>query len=100
LVVVHARDQKLTSSETLRASVRPALVRRQILSFSIRVLAAGDFSGASAGVAALGDDGSVHFLEHSVDEKSLARMIDPNFKPAFQLGKPGPDGNQFWSVAP
>jgi FG-GAP-like repeat/FG-GAP repeat len=48
LVVIHARDRKLSSDASQRADVAQAKVTVQKLPFSIRALAAGDFTGAGA----------------------------------------------------
>jgi uncharacterized repeat protein (TIGR01451 family) len=94
LVVIHARDRKLSLDEAQRASVAPARVTVQNLPFSIQTLVAGDFTGAGPSVAALGDDAKVHIFEHTVAPGSLtARMAsDPDFRPTMQLSKPDKDG--------
>ncbi len=94
LVVIHARDRKLSSDQAKRAAVAPARVTVQNLSFSIQALAAGDFTGAGPSIAALGNDGKVHVLEHAVAPNSLAARIasDPDFRPTIQLAQPDKDG--------
>jgi hypothetical protein len=94
IVVIHARDRKLTSIESRRALVAPARVSVQSFSFAIDALAAGDFTGEGPSLAALGEDGKIHILEHSVSESTLGALADPNFRSAMQLSKPGPDGKQ------
>ncbi len=94
LVVIHARDRKLSSDQAKRAAVAPARVTVQNLSFSIQALAAGDFTGAGPSIAALGNDGKVHVLEHAVAPNSLAARLasDPDFRPTIQLAQPDKDG--------
>jgi Domain of unknown function DUF11/FG-GAP-like repeat/Putative binding domain, N-terminal len=65
LVVIHSRDRKLSLSPERRASVAPARVTVQSLSFAPLSIAAGDFTGAGPSVAALGDDGRLHILERT-----------------------------------
>jgi hypothetical protein len=94
IVLIHARDRKTSLDATQRATVALAKVTVQNFPFAIKALVAGDFTGTGPTVAALGDDGSVHVLEHTVsltspDSKAL---LDPNFQPTFQTAKPGPDG--------
>jgi len=83
LLIVHSRDRKLSLSKTIRSQVAPATVTRQTLPFAIRSLAAGSFADNRwLQLAALGDDGKVHLLEHPG-----AREM-----PATSLAIPGPDG--------
>jgi uncharacterized repeat protein (TIGR01451 family) len=95
LVVVHARDRKLSSDQAKRAAVAPAKVTVQNLPFSIQALAAGDFTGVEPSIAALGNDGKVHILEHALQPGSLAARMasEPNFRPTMQLASPDKDGN-------
>jgi hypothetical protein len=65
LLVIHARDRKLSLSPEKRASVSPARITVQSLSFSPLSIVAGDFTGAGPSVAALGDDGRLHILERT-----------------------------------
>ena len=74
LVVIHARDRRLASSPEQRASCRRR-VTVQKLGFALQALAAGDFTGAGPGIAALGADGQIHILEHALAENSLARRM-------------------------
>ena len=92
LVVIHARDRKLSQSEEQRKAVTPARVTVQPLSFWIETLAAGDFTGAAPSIAALDGNGTVHILEHAVADNSLLARMAANPEPAMQLAKPGPDG--------
>ena len=62
LLTVHARDRRLSMEKSDRAKVPTAEVTRQSFPFSINELAAGNFSGTASGLAALGDDGKVHYL--------------------------------------
>ncbi len=86
LVVVHGRDRKLSLDSAQRASVKPARVTVQQFNFNLQALAAGDFLGAGPSLAALGDDGRIHILEHMLGAHNLLeRMIDdPDFQPSFQ----------------
>ena len=95
LVVIHARDRKLSMDQVKRAAVAPARVTVQNLPFSIQALAAGDFTGAGPAIAALGNDGKVHILEHAVQPGSLAARMasDPDLQPTMQLANPDKDGN-------
>jgi len=92
LVVIHGRNRMLSSSEAERAKVPPAQITVQSFPFVVEAVAAGDFTGAGPSIAALGDDGTVHILEHSVTRASLGPLADPNFRPTFQMGKAGSDG--------
>ena len=68
LIVIHGRDRMLSHTKAMRATVPAAAITRQTLPFAIRTLTAGHFTGAAphlldlANLAALGDDGKVHFL--------------------------------------
>jgi uncharacterized repeat protein (TIGR01451 family) len=66
LLVIHARDRKLAVSGGQSASVAPARVTMQSFGFAIQALASGDFTGHGLSVAALGNDGRVHILEHQI----------------------------------
>jgi uncharacterized repeat protein (TIGR01451 family) len=96
LVVIHARDRKLSSDASQRAAVAPAKVTVQKLPFSIRALAAGDFTGAGPAIAALSEDGRVHIMEHALAPGSLAARLaaDPNFRPTIQVAAQGWDEKQ------
>jgi len=64
LIAIHGRDRKLTHLKSVRDAVPPAEITRQTLPFAVRALAAGRFTSARLlDLAALGDDGAVHFLE-------------------------------------
>ena len=93
LVLIHARDRGLTLNATQRAAMAPAKITVQSLPFAVKALVTGDFTGTGPTVAALGDDGSVHVLEHamSLAAPGAQSLLDPNFKPSFQLAKPGSD---------
>ena len=65
LLVIHARDRKLSLSAEQRASVGPARMTVQSLSFAPLSIAAGDFTGTEPSIAALGDDGRLHILERT-----------------------------------
>jgi len=95
LVVIHARDRKLSLDQAKRAAVAPARVTVQNLPFAIQALAAGDFTGAGPSIAALGNDGKVHILEHAVQPGSLAARMasDPDVRPTMRLANPDKDGN-------
>ena len=94
MLVIHARDRKLSLGAAQRAAVLPAKVTQQRFAFAIRALTAGDFTGAGPSVAALGDDGRVHILEHAMTQSILGAkaMSDPNFRPTFQLARRGAEG--------
>jgi uncharacterized repeat protein (TIGR01451 family) len=92
LVVLHARDRKLSSDESRRAAVAPARVTVQKLSFTIQALAAGDFTGAGPAIAALGEDGKVHILEHAIAPGSLASRVSNNPHPSMQIARSNKDG--------
>lgn len=68
LTLITGRDRSLASG----SSSVSATVTKQTLGFSIRALASGDFTGGAPSVAALGDDGSVHVLEHAVHSTAMA----------------------------
>jgi uncharacterized repeat protein (TIGR01451 family) len=93
LVVIHARDRKLSSDASQRAALAPAKVTVQKVSFTIQALAAGDFTGAGPAIAALGEDGRVHIMEHALAPGSLAARLaaDPNFRPTIQVAAQGRD---------
>ncbi|HEX3742807.1 MAG TPA: Ig-like domain-containing protein [Bryobacteraceae bacterium] len=65
LLLIHARDRRLTRSQADRESVPAATVTRQTLPFAPRSLAVGQFTSAGLDLAALGDDGRIHILERS-----------------------------------
>jgi hypothetical protein len=94
IVLVQGRDRKLFLDSAHRATVPPARVTAQSFPFAIETLATGDFVGAGPSIAALGEDGQVHILEHTVTQTSLEgrALIDPNFQPTIQLAKTGKDG--------
>ena len=93
-VVIHARDRKLSQDETTCAAVPRAKVTVEELSFAIRTLIAGDFTGTGASVAALDEAGKIHILEHAVSESSFAAKLlnNSDVQPTFQLPQRGPDG--------
>ena len=95
LVVIHARDRKLSLDQAQRSAVAPARVTVQNLPFAIQALVAGEFAGAGPSIAALGNDGKVHILEHAVQPGSLAARMasDPDVRPTMQLANPDKDGN-------
>ena len=94
LVVIHARDRKLSLNDAQRAAVPAAKVTVQNLTFSIQALVAGDFTGAGPSIAALGNDGKVHILEHAIEPGSLlARMASGSGAgPTMQLAHPDKEG--------
>jgi len=71
LVTIHARDRKLSLSQAQRAAVAPAKVTVQHFSYAITAIVYGDFTGAGPGVAAIGRDGSLHILEHSISPEEF-----------------------------
>lgn len=94
IVMIHARDRRLSSSETVRAAVQPARISVQKLEFSVQALTAGDFTGVGPSVAALGSDGQIHILEHATSEKSLLANLAANaqLQPSMQVARAGTDG--------
>jgi hypothetical protein len=105
LVVVHARDRKLSVDAIHRTSVPAAQVTTQQVAFKISAIVAGDFAGAGPSIAALGDDGEIHVLEHTLAPQSLlSRMVDdPSFSPTFQArgnGKTAPPAAIGSHIAP
>ncbi len=66
----------------------------QSLPFAIQALAAGDFINAGPSIAALGDDGRVHILEHALEPGSLAARIagSAGSNPTMRLARPDKDG--------
>jgi len=73
LFLVHGRDRMLSLGKMALNNVPPAKIGQQTLSFSVRALAAGSFSGL-ANLAALGDDGAVHLLENAHAVAHLAKL--------------------------
>ena len=71
LVTIHARDRKLSLNQAQRAAVAPAQVTIQHFSYAITAIAYGDFTGAGPSVAAVGGDGSLHILEHSISPEEF-----------------------------
>jgi hypothetical protein len=65
LLLIHGRDRKLTRAKAERESVPAATIHRQSFPFAIRSLAVGNFTSPTQYLAALGDDGQIHFLERS-----------------------------------
>jgi len=94
IMVIHARDRKLSSSPEKQASVQPARITVQKLGFAIQALANGNFTGAGPSIAALGADGQIHIIEHKLPENSLAlrKIGDPDFQPTMQVAKASKDG--------
>jgi titin len=102
IVLVQGRDRMLSLDSAHRATVSPARITAQSFPFAITALATGDFTGAGPSIAALGDDGRVHILEHSVTETTLVgrALTDPNFQPTIQLASTGKDGKPVIVGAP
>ena len=94
LVVIHGRDRQLSQDATHQAAVAKARVSAQQLSFAVTALVTGDFTGGGPSVAALGADGQIHVLEHSLSASQLntKALSDPNYQPTMQLSRPGKDG--------
>ena len=78
LVVIRSRDGQITA-DAPRVTV-------QELGFSIKTIAAGDFTGKGPSIAALDESGTVHMLVHAVSQSTLAGQQ------SFQLSRPGKDG--------
>jgi hypothetical protein len=87
LVVIRARDRKLSMGAAERASVPQARVTAQTVPFTIQALVSGDFTGAGPSIAAPGNDGQIHILEHALTANNLlARMLaDPAYTPTMQV---------------
>lgn len=94
LVVIHGRDRQLSGNVAQNASVPSAKVTRQQMPFQMTALVAGDFTGATPSLAALGADGRIHILEHAKMQSTLSDRLlnDPNFEPTMQLASPDRDG--------
>jgi hypothetical protein len=89
LVVIHARDRKLSLGENERSKVAKAAITVQELSFAPKTLVAGNFSGSGPGVAALDERGTVHILDHAIGENSLAANLANQTNPSFQFAHSG-----------
>jgi len=90
LISIHGRDRRLSHSQAVRESVPPAEITRQALPFAVRALAAGRFTSATLlDLAALGDDGRIHFLERLDADYQAARAALPAALPGVN-GLPGP----------
>lgn len=94
LLVIHGRDRKLSHLKAVRDSVPAAEVTRQTLPFQVRSLAPGHFTSAITDLAALGDDGKVHFLERpdadyqaAVRELTMAVAGPEGMRPSGRVGK-------------
>ena len=88
LTIIKARDRRLSSDPETRAAVPAAEVTHQSLGYQIESLALGEFKDAGGYLAALADDGTIHFLAlPSVmmpnEAKSLAAMA-PNQQGSLQ----------------
>jgi len=77
LLVIHGRDRKLTLSKADRERAPAAEITRQTLPFAVRSLAAGRFTSTILDLAALGDDGKLHFLERPDADYQAARAELP-----------------------
>ncbi len=95
LVVIHARDRKLSLGVAERATVAPARLSQQTLGFAIQTITAGDFTGAGPSIAALGEDGCIHILEHFVSPKNIlaSAIANPNFLPSMKVAGHGKSPN-------
>jgi hypothetical protein len=89
IVVIHGRDRKLSLSQAQRANVASARVTTQRFSYAIEALTAGDFTDAGPSVAALGNDGQIHILEHAIPQDALEKMWlgKSTLNSSIQLGK-------------
>ncbi len=92
--VIHARDPKPSLGGAQSATIAGAKVTVQRLPFAILAMAAGDFTGAGPGIAALDENGVIHILEHAISPVNvLAKAIaDPNYRPAVQQAEPHAKG--------
>ena len=78
LLAIHGRDRKLSYPKGVRDGVAAAEITRQTLPFAVRALAFGRFTSATLlDLAALGDDGRVHFLERPDADYQAARAELP-----------------------
>jgi hypothetical protein len=78
LLEIHGRDRKLSYPKAVRDGVAAAEITRQTLPFAVWALAAGRFtSTVLLDLAALGDDGKVHFLERPDADYQAARAALP-----------------------
>ncbi len=98
LVVFHGRDRRLTNIKKVRDAVPAAEMTRQSFSFGLRALTAGKFTSDLLDLAALGDDGKVHFLERADADYQAALAAQPRSAP----GLPGmlPSGRKLGAPAP
>jgi len=87
LAVIHARDRKLALGAEQSADVARASITVQEMSFKIKALVAGDFSGTGPSVAALDENGTVHIMEHAMTHSSIGAQALENsdFAPTFQI---------------
>ncbi len=85
LVAIHGRDRMLSGARAMREGAAAAKITRQVLPFAVRALAAGHFTSTILDLAALGDDGKVHFLERS----DAAYQATPQETPASLSWKDG-----------
>ena len=78
LLEIHGRDRKLSYPKTVREAVPGSVITRQTLPFAIHALASGHFiANSTLDLAALGDDGKVHFLERPDADYQAARAELP-----------------------
>lgn len=89
LLAIHGRDRKLSQTKAVRDGVPPATITTQTLPFAVRSLAAGCFTSTILDLAALGDDGKVHFLERPDADYQAARAELP-VAIGGRNGLPGP----------
>jgi hypothetical protein len=76
ILVIHARDRKLSLSAAERAAVPAAKITAQGFAYTVQALVAGDFTGTGPSIAALGDDRRIHLLEHALGPNSLSARLD------------------------
>src|SRR5437016_3121322 len=87
LLVVHGRDRKLTLPAEDQATVRPAEVSERAFPFTVRAVAAGEFTGDGfTDIALLAEDGSVEVLaqpgiSNSEWQQLKARAISKTTEP-------------------
>ncbi len=87
LVLIQGRDRKLSLSQAQQAAVPPAKMTVQKFGYAIQALETGDFAAGGPSLAALGDDGRVHILEHAIADSSLLgrSLSEFNSSPAIQV---------------
>ena len=94
LIIIHTRDRRLSLGMEQRAAVPAAKVSLHHLPYAVQALAVGDFADAGPSIAALGDDGRLHILEHAIppDILKTSWLGKPDFQPKLELHGAGREG--------